>query len=172
MGIFKVSCFIICIGTMFCARAQQVSLLKSTVSNAGGSYSLLQSGLMLNQTIGQSSLTGHFNSGSVHLLQGFQHPYLQSFVFNLTTPQTLSVYPNPSSGIIMLDWLPTNETEKIIEQLTISLFNMEGKLIKEEIFPGNRTPIKVDYGTINKGVYLVTLAGKKSELGSAIIILN
>jgi len=147
-------------------------LLKSTVSNAGGSYSLSQSGLVLNQTIGQSSIIGHFSSGSIHLLQGFQHPYLQGFILESVSTQTLSVYPNPSSGMVTLERSQTTEPKKIIEQLTVSLFNMAGKLIKEEIHQDNGNPIETDFSLVNKGVYLLKVVGIKSGLSSAIIILN
>jgi len=154
------------------AQAQQVKLLKTTLGSAGGSYNTTISGAYsVNQTIGQSSLTGSFSAGSIRVLQGFQHPYLHGSVFKQASTQTLSVYPNPSSGRVILDRLQGSEPEKIGEQLTISLFNMAGKLIEEEILLDNGKPIEVDYSMVNKGVYLLKVVGKKNGLSSAIIIL-
>ena len=90
--------------------------------------------------------------------------------FNLPATEALFVYPNPSTGKVSIKWA-TPEAANVEEELTISLFTLEGKLIKEEFLLHNGNPVETDYGLVPKGVYLLTVVGKRRSQHSSIIIL-
>jgi hypothetical protein len=100
LAIFRV-CFLISIS--YVAAAQEVKLMKSTMgTSASGIANLVTGSVSINHTIGQSSNINHFSSGQLHLLQGFQHPFLLSCTACGFRAVSMSIYPNPSQGILLI----------------------------------------------------------------------
>jgi len=151
------------------AQAQHVRLLKTTLGSAGGSFSTTLSGTYnINQTIGQSSLTRSFSAGSIRLLQGFQHPNLSHSVTSYSNQNRLTIYPNPSTGLIHI----IRENDLPNETLTISLFDVLGHPIAQEKIVLASNPLVLNYTTIPKGMYTLRMAGNKTGIVSFLLFLQ
>lgn len=100
------------------AIAQDIKLMKSTMGFSAGELSNWAVGnISINHTIGQSSSVNHLQSNQIHLLQGFQYHYsFQCFDCTLST-SSISVYPNPSLGLINIQW---NEGEVHCKQRNLN----------------------------------------------------
>jgi hypothetical protein len=87
-----------------------------------GSSSLTSSGLIVNQTIGQQSITGSF-TGSFSVQQGFQQSYWYNYLSN-SNPILVSVSPNPFQELIQFS-ISNLRNEKI----AIQVFDINGKVV-------------------------------------------
>ncbi len=151
---FKVFFALLCTLTFTQLQAQRVYLLKSTASTSGGVIFSTQSNVAINQTIGQSSLTNAFSNQKITLLQGFQHP-----MFSAGTGYTqtnISIYPNPSSGIVYIKTIA--EVQSVA--LKVNLYTTEGKLIKEAIPVKTSPPYSLNFTSLPKGLYLLKVFKK------------
>jgi hypothetical protein len=163
----KIYLLIFCLHFSSTAFPQQVKLLKSTVSSSGsstkygGRYSV-------NHSIGQSSLINRFHSKSIHLLQGFQHPFFYDLNGELSTTNKFSVYPNPSAGKVSILW----DGEAVTEQLDVSLFDLQGKVVDKMLQLRNGNKIEVDFNKVTNGAYVLVVRGEKSGVSKALLVLN
>src|SRR5690242_4076156 len=99
----KIYTLLFCLHIFCSTHAQQIKLLKSTISPGG--VSMKQSGhYLLSHTIGQPSLVNGFSSSSTLLLQGFQHPFLYDQMIGIQSGNKFTVFPNPSTGKISILW--------------------------------------------------------------------
>ncbi len=146
-------------------KAQELEILKYTLGSSGDIYQV--ENLSISHTIGQPSLIGHFSSGSLHLLQGFQHPLVQYKTEEKETFKLLSVYPNPSTGDINLSW----NGHDIEDKVEVSLINLEGKTVITEQYMPIDNHLKIDYALVPRGFYYIKVLHKKGGLGNASIIL-
>lgn len=77
----------------------------------------------------------------------------------------LSIYPNPTSDLAMVTYATAADAGNV----TISVYDNAGKLVKEEIVPTNGTETmthNIDTKDLENGMYIVTLSteeGKKTE---------
>ena len=127
-----------------------------------GSSSLTSSGLIVNQTIGQQSITGSF-TGSFSVQQGFQQSYWYNYLSN-SNPILVSAYPNPFQELIQFS-LSNLKNGKI----AIQVFDINGKVvyIKNHFVENNL--ITVDLSNLSDGMYLVKLNRKDFNHFSKII---
>jgi len=160
--------FLVCMAITFCVQAQQVTLKKWTLSNAGTVYYSSQNKLALSQTIGQSSLVRPFGNGNVILLQGFQHSIIQNYKVNPPRTQNVSIFPNPSSGIVTVNVLSDHSNKKTM----ISLFNTSGRLISQQIIDNKINFFDLDYSFIPKGAYVLRIVGDRTGMASVPLILK
>jgi hypothetical protein len=163
----KVYMLIFCLNLFISAFPQQVKLLKSTVSTGGNSVKY-GGRYSVNHTIGQSSLINGFQSKSIHLLHGFQHPFLYDMNGEISTTTKFSVYPNPSAGKISILW----DGEAVTEQIEVSLFDLQGKLVEKMLHLRDGNKIEVDFTKVSNGVYELVVQGKKSRALKALLVLN
>ena len=87
-----------------------------------GESSVVSSGLIVKQTIGQLSITGSF-SGSLVVQQGFQQSYWDNHL-NSSNPILVSISPNPFTELIQYS-ISDLKNEKI----AIHIFDVNGKIV-------------------------------------------
>ena len=113
-----------------------------------GSSSLTSSGLIVNQTIGQQSITGSF-TGSFSVQQGFQQSYWYNYLSN-SNPILVSVSPNPFQELIQFS-ISNLRNEKIamtspvamkLEDSVTMMFMVPHKLEKEMLPKPNQSNIE------------------------------
>jgi hypothetical protein len=127
-----------------------------------GSSSLTGSGLIVNQTIGQQSITGSF-TGSFSVQQGFQQSYWYNYLSN-SNPILVSVSPNPFQELIQFS-ISNLRNEKI----AIQVFDINGKVVYvKEHFVENKL-ITINLSNLSAGMYLVKLNRKDFNHFSKII---
>ena len=127
-----------------------------------GSSSLTGSGLIVNQTIGQQSITGSF-TGSFSVQQGFQQSYWYNYLSN-SNPILVSASPNPFQELIQFS-ISNLRNEKI----AIQVFDINGKVLYvKEHFVENKL-ITINLSNLSAGMYLVKLNRKDFNHFSKII---
>ena len=127
-----------------------------------GSSSLTGSGLIVNQTIGQQSITGSF-TGSFSVQQGFQQSYWYNYLSN-SNPILVSASPNPFQELIQFS-ISNLRNEKI----AIQVFDINGKVLYvKEHFVENKL-ITINLSNLSAGMYLVKLNSKDFNHFSKII---
>ena len=74
-----------------------------------------------------------------------------------------SLYPNPASDIVKLN---INEVDN--EELSLTIYNIAGTLVKSETLKQNQQEINI--GNLNNGIYLVTIKTKNLTENQRLII--
>ncbi len=81
-----------------------------------------------------------------------------------TPKNKLTYYPNPTNGQLYIE---TTGTEKI----TLRVFDVNGKMVQEQIIPNPSPQQLVELQGIDNGIYLLqVLQGKKSQQGKLVVI--
>ncbi len=78
------------------------------------------------------------------------------------TNQLISVYPNPNNGSFVIE---TNATEK----QTVQLFDVTGKLVLTQSLIGKTT---IDAGSLNEGVYNISITGSAGMVNKRMVIVR
>ena len=76
-----------------------------------------------------------------------------------------SVYPNPSNGIVTI-------LSKLVADAKVQLIDSAGRLIYSDFFKNNSTTFyqEVNFGTLEKGIYLLTIYAEGNQTTKKIII--
>lgn len=130
--------------------------------NSQGESSVISSGLIIKQTIGQLSITGSF-SGSLIVQQGFQQSYWDNYL-SISNPIVVSISPNPFTELIQF-----NISDLKNEKIAVHIFDINGKVIYlKEHFVENKSLI-INLSKLSNGIYLVKLNRKGFSHFSKII---
>ncbi|MEO8085353.1 MAG: T9SS type A sorting domain-containing protein [Bacteroidota bacterium] len=120
----KINLNLLCFGFIFSGTVEAQSL-SPTVISSGGGFSANGSA-MLSSTVGEMAMVETFNNTSVILTQGFQQP--EDFNVSIKSVDHsvagISVFPNPSSGLIKLVFETSEELD-----LSIVIYDLNGKII-------------------------------------------
>ena len=127
-----------------------------------GESSVVSSGLIVKQTIGQLSITGSF-SGNLVVQQGFQQSYWDNHL-NSSNPILVSISPNPFTELIQY-----NISDLKNEKIAVHIFDVNGKIVYfKEHFVENQS-ITLKLSKLSNGIYLVKLNKKGFNHFSKII---
>lgn len=122
--------------------------------SAQGTSKVLSDGTYISQTIGQQSVIGTYTQEGVTYGQGFQQStwskYLNS---NTNNAITTVVYPNPFVTTINFQF-----SQPIKETITISLFDIRGRLVYTEDKKASETILTIELPNLAASNYLVRLA--------------
>jgi hypothetical protein len=143
--------------------AQQLTAMKTTISATGQSY-FKAGNYALSQTIAQPSLVGGFQSGSLHLLQGFQHPHRSQ---SQEVERKFDVFPNPSRGHITIAWHGHIQNENV----EVTLFDLAGRKIRRDTVPKSTKQIFLDYSDVTSGPYYLLVEGQISGRAYASLLI-
>ena len=120
----KITLLILCFTMTFTYSVAQ-EIMRSTVG-VSGSSSLVSSGskqYFVQQSVGQASVIGKFQSNGMVLRQGFiQPPVLSSKVIPEETNLQATVYPNPVNNDVNITF-----KEAVKESVYIRIFDMLGR---------------------------------------------
>jgi hypothetical protein len=152
----------------YAALAQDVKLMKSTMSaSASGLSKLVTVTLSVNHTIGQSSLVTHLRGNQIHLLQGFQHPYLNDCIDCDRGNNSISVYPNPSQGLVTIRW-DEDESNEIV---WLDVVDVHGKLVLKIMVERKGNEVQFNASSLPKAAYVLQVRGAKSGYATQTLIL-
>jgi hypothetical protein len=134
---------------------QVVATSGGTLGNSNGSMSYtIGEGVAATLSKGNTTLTQGFHQTSISVIPG---PRLKETDF------TISVYPNPTS-----DMVTVKVDKEDVSGLHFQLFDMNGKLLKQEILLGRETAVSVNH--LSNGIYLLRVQDGSRELRTFKII--
>ena len=136
---------------------------KQQMLSSMGSTSRTASGIIATQTIGQTSVIGFYKNSRTVVSQGYQKPLLNKIFPN---PQIntldIKVFPNPFVDKININYFGE-------DQLSISLFDVTGKLIySRELIFSSYTKV-IDFKRLPAGFYFATISSKTSIFNTKLI---
>ena len=132
------------------------------ISSQGG-LNATQSGIVVSQTIGQTSVTGNYSSTNSKIGQGFQQPTMgRLLIKGLNSAISSTIYPNPFENQITISY-------SLQELVSITVFDMAGKLIYKNKISFELGDRSIDVSNLKSGVYLVQLQSKSNTSYSKIV---
>jgi len=141
-------------------QAQQAVVSAGGIGKSGN--------LTVNWSIGEV-MTETYVNASIKLTQGVQQPQITVKQGETATPEMralqISAYPNPAKDVVILSIAELGEN-----QLTLKIFEPNGKLLRIEQITENETRISVaDFAT---GMYLLQITDKKNNVQTFKIVVS
>lgn len=134
---------IICTAFLFCGMLAAQSTTPTVLASAGGEST------QLSWTAGET-VVQTLTSSSVVLTQGFHQPNLVITSIaepSLPTPATITVFPNPVNDQLNI------RIEESRELLTVTVFDLQGKLLLPATAPIGNGTHSYDFSTFSAGTY-------------------
>lgn len=127
---------------------------------------LTSSGLVVSQSIGQSSPSGTFKNSEMVVQQGFQQYAISKYSFSDSGIRT-KIYPNPFISHLIFEF-----SESINDEVQISLYDLSGKLVKSLSRKPNNMILEIDFEDVLDGQYIVLLNDGAYKFSTKIIKMN
>jgi len=145
--------------------SQNSYLLRSTLGSAGASVTGVANGqnYTVQQSIGQASVIGTFNTNGYELRQGFIQPPKQMSVSGNSNPLQAIIFPNPASENMTITL-----TEPANGPITVNLFDICGKKLFTNNFPATQE-IKLDYLPLASGIYILEVSSGNQYYSTKLI---
>jgi len=123
--------------------------------SAQGSSTTLSNGIFVSQTIGQQSVIGNYTQDGFSYGQGFQQSVWSKYINQneALSSITTTTYPNPFISTINFQF-----SEPIKETITVSLFDIRGRLIYSEDKIATDNILTVEFSNLSSSNYLVRLS--------------
>lgn len=102
--------------------------------------------------------TNYYRLKQVDLDAEFEYSSIR--VVEIEGATTVAIFPNPVTDFLNLEL-------SVAEQVTISIFDMSGIMVQQEVVNGNRN--KIDLSTIGSGFYVVKIIGNQTQAVQKII---
>lgn len=133
--------------------------------SAQGNSQTIQGGMVVLQTIGQQSVNGNATASEFTMQQGFQQSLIAQLfpVYNVNTVST-TVYPNPFSTTVSVSL-----SAPITDDLTISLYNLFGVLVYQEVKTAPQSLLTFNFGQLPSSSYILHLTAKNYSFSKTII---
>ena len=160
----KISYFFIC---LFLFQKIDAQVLHHQMLSAQGASVVLSSGMVITQTVGQSSVIGVY-SGQFIGGQGFQQSTLKSKIsssVNVPVLTNLSVYPNPFSTSVSV--VVPVVFEGVF--LPVNLFDMRGRLLYAGTHQVHNQAITLELGNLPNAIYLLSIHTQTIKYNTKII---
>lgn len=139
------------------------SLRNQTLSAMGSSFLDTQSGLAVQQSIGQLSVIGHFSNSVSLTQQGFLRG-IESLPRKLENPFVVIAFPNSFSERINFRFLSKHADETIL-----TIHDMNGREVFDTILVPIENEIQVDLNHLANGAYLAYLRSGNKFFQTVII---
>ena len=126
--------------------------------NSQGNSIKLNTGLVVNQTIGQQS-SAVTSKSSVVVQQGFQQSFWSTLIERSTSSNSLQfvVYPNPFVTSINFQFSNVDD-----QKVTISIFDIQGRMLLNKEIKIINSLFSMDLSTLSEAEYLVRLSTNSS----------
>lgn len=110
------------------------------------------SGGSIQWTVGEV-ITETYSGSSNHFTQGFQQPDTMAVPTDINNPMlgTVLVYPNPVIDHAIVDLLQSKGS------FFVELFDMQGKLIKEQIILPGTSVASISFKNMTNGIYVINV---------------
>lgn len=128
------------------------SLRNQSIGAMGSSSSSGSSGLYIQQSIGQSSVTGTFATRSAYLSQGFLRGIVP-FSKEILPPFAAIAFPNAFS-----DQLRLRFTTDHSDATQVALYDSQGRKVYEQLHQPLNREIELQLPSLAVGIYLVQLS--------------
>lgn len=144
--------------SVFLSLYSSAQSFSPTVIGSAGTYATSSGGSMA-WTIGEV-MTETYAGTNNYFTQGFHQPdSVTVTVVPHYSFSTISVYPNPTSGIFFID-LPSATGNYSIE-----LFDAQGKLVKKENVPSGIQQLhKIAIDDLANGIYLLNITNHQANI--------
>jgi hypothetical protein len=161
----KITSSIFCIAALFLALPIHGQTLRNTslVSMGNTAHSIPGQGLMIQQSIGQSSVTGVFANSSVRISQGFLRG-IRVVPTEIKRPFEAIAFPNSFSESITFRF--TTEHQEVTQVL---IYDVQGKRVYEANHLPKNKEIQLNLPYLATGVYVAHLRSGNKFVQSRII---
>ena len=144
------------IAILFCASYAFGQQLSPEVISSAGDYQEA-GGYSISWTLGEP-VTETFTGVDNILTQGFQQTNLVVISVSETPSLDWSVFPNPTADILNIQFpAPTSKN------LTISLFDVNGRLVSQEVLTAGTSSHKIDFSGFAAARYQISIGEKKRK---------
>lgn len=128
----------------------QSPLVRQTLSSAGGTaYCSIESQqLMVQQSIGQLSVTGLWRSAHAEVRQGFIQPPVKARAVILQEELQVVAYPNPTYDLLYFNFSESPGS------VMLELFDVSGRFLFQRNYPNGAT-VTCDLSDLASGCYMV-----------------
>ena len=127
------------------------SLRNQSIGAMGSSRSSTSGGLYIQQSIGQSSVTGTFSTRSAYLSQGFLRGVM-ALPMEILPPFAAIAFPNAFS-----DQLRLRFTTDHSDATQVQLYDSQGRKVYEQLHQAIDREIELQLPSLAAGIYLVQL---------------
>lgn len=143
---------------LFCSSLIYGQMLHHQSINSQGNSIKLNTGLVVNQTIGQQS-SAVTSKSSVVVQQGFQQSFWSTLIERSTSSNSLQfvVYPNPFVSSINFQFSNVDD-----QKVTISIFDIQGRMLLNKENKIINGLFSMDLSTLSDAEYLVRLSTNSS----------
>jgi hypothetical protein len=147
---------------LFVVSASAQSLHHEMISAQGGGV-VTNSGITVNYTVGQQSVTGS-SSGTYVVQQGFQQNNWSKIISNNNNSIQTTLFPNPFIEYITFTFSSSPGTK-----VNAMIFDILGRLIHSEDLVNENNEIKLNLSRLSSAEYLIRLSSGKYEYATKII---
>ncbi|MBM3425517.1 MAG: T9SS type A sorting domain-containing protein [Bacteroidetes bacterium] len=161
----KIASSIFCILALFSALPINGQTLRnaSLVSMGNAAHGIPEQGLVIQQSIGQSSVTGVFASTSVRISQGFLRG-IRVVSKEIKLPFEVIAFPNSFSERVTFRL--NTEQEEVIQVL---IYDAQGKRVYEANHLPKNKEIQLDLAFLATGMYVTHLRSRNQFVQSRLI---
>lgn len=147
---------------LFVVSASAQSLHHQMISAQGGGI-VTNTGITVNYTVGQQSVTGT-SSGTYVVQQGFQQNNWSKIINNNTNSIQTTLFPNPFIEYIIFRFSSSPGTK-----VNAMVFDILGRLIHSQVVVNENNEIKLNLSRLSSAEYLIRLTSSNYEYATTII---
>lgn len=150
---------------LFFVSASAQSLHHQMISAQGGGV-VTNSGITVNYSVGQQSVTGT-SSGAYVVQQGFQQNNWSKIIKQNKNLIFTTLYPNPFVEQITFTFSSSPGTE-----VKVLIFDVLGRIVHSEVAVNENNEIKLNLSRLSSAEYLIRLLSENYEHSAKIIKNN
>ncbi|MDI5950322.1 T9SS type A sorting domain-containing protein [Flavobacterium sp. LB2P84] len=153
---------------LFFALNAQGQKLHHQMLSAQGSRKVLKSGSLINQTIGQASVSGNFRKDNLIMKQGYQQMmFYGKGLLIVSESITTMTYPNPMSNHINFRF-----SSAIKGFIKVFFIDLTGRIVFYQEKKSVENVLTVDNVYLAEGKYLIKLIGENYSYTTKILKLK
>ncbi len=134
----------------------QGQVLHHQMLSSQGKSTKITNGLLINQTIGQQSITGFSTNKNYVVIQGFQQSHWGKYITSNNSVAIdsfiITTYPNPFTETINFEF-----SKPITDFISISVFDVLGRLVNEQKEKAINSVLTIDLSRLPTSEYLIRL---------------
>lgn len=155
-----------CLVLFLAFNLSQSQVLHHDMLSSSGSTSKLSNGIVVTQTVGQSSVIGGTSTNAFKVIQGFQQSNWARLISqnDLQTVSDVKFFPNP-----VVDDINFVFTVSDLKNLSLKLFDTAGRNIFSEVGSASGTNLSFNLEQLPTGSYLLLLTNYEFKFYTKII---
>ena len=147
---------------LFVVSASAQSVHHQMISAQGGGV-VTNSGITVNYSVGQQSVTGT-SSGTYVVQQGFQQNNWSKIINNNNSSIQTTLFPNP-----FVEQITFTFSSSPGAKINAMVFDILGRLIHSEVVVNENNEIKLNLSRLSSAEYLIRLTSSNYEYATTII---